>query len=374
MSTDGTANASTMLAARFYARGDLRVEPVEVRTVEHGEVKVKVAYLGICGSDLHEVYGGPLTCCPKGSPHPLTGGELPETLGHEFSGVVEELGSGVQGLKVGDRVCIRPVVSCGACDNCRGGNTALCDTRIGLIGYNRPGGMATFVNVPANNVHIIPQNVPLDIAALAEPLAVAWHAVECADLREGDTAFVAGSGPIGALIARVLKARGCSQVFVSEPSPIRTEIARSCGVDAVLNPMSVNVVEEVRRLTHGKGVDVAFECAGNQNALDAALETTRARGKVVVVALWEKRATIDLFGSLLARERFITASCCFVERDMDAVLEALAQGRIKVDDLITSRILLQDIVEHGLEVLKNDASQVKILVDVEESAKRWVQQ
>lgn len=120
---------------------------------------------------------------------------------------------------------------------------------------------------------------------------------------------------------RVLKARGCSQVFVSEPSPIRTEIARSCGVDAVLNPMSVNVVEEVRRLTHGKGVDVAFECAGNQNALDAALETTRARGKVVVVALWEKRATIDLFG--VSRSHFLRGQ----EQTERRLTETILAGR-----------------------------------------------
>ncbi|GAA6025210.1 hypothetical protein JCM11491_004865 [Sporobolomyces phaffii] len=360
-----------MLAAKFYGRGDLRVEEVDIAAPRDGEVKIKVAFLGICGSDLHEVYGGPLTCCAQGSPHPLTGGELPEVLGHEFSGVVDECGPGVDSVRVGTKVCVRPVVSCGECDNCLAGDTALCDTRIGLIGYNRPGGMAIFVNVPVENVHVVPDNIPLDLAALAEPLAVAWHAVECSDLRPGDTALVCGAGPIGALIARVLKARGCSKVFISEPSPIRTEIARSCGADAVLNPLQEGVVDAVRALTRGRGVDVAFECAGNQNALDAAIESTRAKGRVVVVALWEKRATIDLFGSLLARERFVTASCCFVKRDMDAVLDALAAGKIQVDDLVTSRILLQDIVRDGLEVLKSDASQVKILVDMEQSAARW---
>ncbi|GAA5926017.1 2,3-butanediol dehydrogenase [Sporobolomyces koalae] len=367
-----TTNAPiTMLAAKFYGKGDLRVEQVDVQPVPKGEVKVRVAYLGICGSDLHEVYGGPLTCCPKGSPHPLTGGELPEILGHEFSGVIEQVGEEVQSLRKGQQVCIRPVVSCGTCKNCQAGNTSLCDVRIGLIGYNRPGGMAMYVNVPQENIHVVPDTIPLDIAALAEPLAVAWHAVECSDLRVGDTALVCGAGPIGALIARVLKARGCSKVFVSEPSDIRTEIARSCGADEVLNPIKTDVVSKVRELTGGAGVDIAFECAGNQNALDAALEATRARGRVVVVALWEKRATIDLFGSLLAKERFITASCCFVKRDMDAVLDALAQGKIKVDDLITSRIMLQDIVTGGLEVLKNDASQVKILVDMGKSIEHF---
>ncbi|GAA5969223.1 hypothetical protein JCM3765_007247, partial [Sporobolomyces pararoseus] len=286
---------STMLAAKFYGRGDLRVEAVEVPPLKKGEVKVRVAYLGICGSDIHEVYGGPLTCCPQGSPHPLTGGELPEILGHEFSGVIEELGENAEGVKVGDKVCIRPVVSCGECENCQTGNTSLCDIRVGLIGYNRPGGMAMFVNIPLENIHIVPENVSLENAALAEPLAVAWHAVECSDLRQGDTALVCGAGPIGALIARVLKARGCSKVFISEPSPIRTEIARTCGADSVFDPIKVNVIDEIRKVTNGRGVDIAFECAGNQNALDAALEATRARGKVVVVALWEKRATIDLF-------------------------------------------------------------------------------
>ncbi|GAA6043935.1 hypothetical protein JCM8097_000910 [Rhodosporidiobolus ruineniae] len=361
-----------VLSARFTGAPPVVVEEVPLEELQQGEVRIKVAFAGICGSDLHEVYHGPFTCCPVGSPHPLTNSTVPATLGHEFSGTIDELGEGVtdEKLKKGTKVTIEPVISCRNCSNCKAGDRPLCETRIGFFGYNRPGGLAPYVNVDVRNVHVVPDELPLDIAALAEPLSVSWHAVACSKFQAGETALVIGAGPIGALCVRVLKALGASKVFVSEPTTTRAEIATACGADAVFNPLEVDVVEEVKKLSPGgQGVNVAIDCAGTQRTFDAAVAATKAKGRVVMVALWMPsgpKPTIDM-SAVLFGEKIITGSCCFNSDDMKAVLAALASGQIKVDDLITSRILLQDIVEHGLESLRSNPSQVKILVDLEKS-------
>ncbi|GAA5995360.1 2,3-butanediol dehydrogenase [Rhodotorula paludigena] len=362
-----------MQAMRYHGKPELRLEEVDVLPLKKGEVRVKVAFCGICGSDLHEVYHGPLTCCLPQAPHPLTGGAIPETLGHEFSGVIEEVGEGVAQdgrLNVGTRVCIEPVISCRSCPSCLVGDTPLCKTQFGLYGYSRPGGLAPYVNVKQTNVHVVPDNVPLDIAALAEPLSVAWHAVACSNFVAGESALVIGSGPIGALVTRVLKARGASAVYVSEPSSVRSAIATRCGADRVFNPLETDVVAAVRELTEGQGVHVAIDCAGTQRTFDAAIEGVRAKGRVVMVALWDKAKlpTVDMW-ALMAKERTITASCCFASRDMQEVLAALSSGQIRVDDLITDRIALSDVFDKGLEVLRKDPAQVKILVDLKAQAK-----
>ncbi|GAA5826644.1 hypothetical protein JCM11251_002832 [Rhodosporidiobolus azoricus] len=364
----------TNLSAQYKGNSTIEVVPVDIPTLQKGEVRIKVAYAGICGSDLHEVYHGPFTCCPAGEPHPLTGTTLPATLGHEFSGVIDEVGEGVDGerLNVGTRVCIEPVISCRNCESCKAGDRPLCDTRIGFFGYNRPGGLAQYVNVTEANVHVVPEGVPLDVAAVAEPLAVAWHAVACSNFKAGESALVIGAGPIGALVTRVLKALGASMVYVSEPTETRGNIATACGADVVFNPVEVDVVSSVRKLSpDGQGVHVAIDCAGTQRTFDAALEATRAKGRIVMVALWMpgNKPTIDM-SAILFKERTLTGSCCFNATDMKAVLAALASKQIRVDDLITSRILLQDLVEEGLEALRKNPAQVKILVDLEKSEQK----
>lgn len=172
-----------------------------------------------------------------------------------------------------------------------------------------------------------------------------------------------GAGPIGALVTRVLKAKGASFIAVSEPTEVRGKIATSCGADLLLNPMQTDVITAVKEATGGMGVHVAIDCAGNQRTLDAAIGSTRFKGRVCEVALMDGKHSIDV-GSLLFFERTITASCCFTTKDMAEVLEALGQGKIEVADLITAKIALKDVVGEGLKALREQAHHVKILVDL----------
>lgn len=205
-----------MRAVRFHAAKDLRVDDVPVPDIRPGFVRVKPAFCGICGSDLHEYEDGPHIIPPEGSPHSLTGEACPITMGHEFSGVVDEVGEGVTNVKKGDNVCVQPIIYDGDCRSCTLGLPNCCDKFgfIGLSGWG--GGMSDYASIPATAVHLLPDNVPLDIGALVEPLAVGWHAVSNSPFKETDNVLVLGGGPIGLAVVLALKGKGCKNIMVSE--------------------------------------------------------------------------------------------------------------------------------------------------------------
>jgi len=354
-----------MRAAVLYGKEDLRIEDVPERPLAADEVKIKTAFLGICGSDVHEFFHCPHTTREKGNPHPLTGETLPIVLGHEWSGKIVEVGKNVDPkFQTGLKVCVEPVISCRQCGCCQSDNRPLCETGLAFYGYNRYGAGATFVNVAQSNVHILPDSIPLDVGAMIEPLSVAWHAVRRSGIQPGQTALVVGSGPIGAMVTKVLKARGAKWIAVSEPNTTRAQIGKNCGADVAYNPMKEDVVSLIREATGGQGVDIAFDCAGNQRTFDCAMDSTRPLGTIVNVALWSNRATIDL-QMLLWKERTLTASSCFSSQDMKEVIQAMAEGKLQLDDMISSKIRLEDIVEKGIRALVTEDFHTKILIDME---------
>jgi (R,R)-butanediol dehydrogenase/meso-butanediol dehydrogenase/diacetyl reductase len=247
-----------MKAARFHARKDIRIEDIPEPELRAGAVKIDVAWCGICGTDLHEYLEGPIFCPAPGHPHPLSHEESPVTLGHEFSGTVSEVGQGVTGLAKGDNVVVEPYFVDGTCDMCQAGSYHLC-RQMGFIGLSGGGGgLSEKIVVDQQWVHPI-GDIPLDEAALIEPLSVAHHAVARSGVKAGDTALVGGSGPIGLLTAAVLKGMGVTTI-ISELTQARKEKATSSGVaDHVLDPSKEDVPARVRELTGGTGADVAFD-------------------------------------------------------------------------------------------------------------------
>ena len=205
-----------MKAVRFHAAKDIRVEDVEIPKVKAGWVRLKPAFVGICGSDLHEYEDGPHIIPPSGSPHSITGENAPITLGHEFSGVIDQVGEGVEGLAVGDKVCVIPTIYDGDCRACKKGLTNSCDSFgfIGLSGWG--GGMSEYTAAPANYVKKLPDDMELELGALIEPLSVAWHAVSTSPFKKGDDVLVLGGGPIGLAVVLTLLAKGCESVTVAE--------------------------------------------------------------------------------------------------------------------------------------------------------------
>jgi (R,R)-butanediol dehydrogenase/meso-butanediol dehydrogenase/diacetyl reductase len=349
-----------MKAARFHARKDIRIEDIPEPELRAGAVTIDVAWCGICGTDLHEYLEGPIFCPAPGHPHPLSHEESPVTLGHEFSGTVSDVGEGVEGLEVGDNVVVEPYFVDGTCDMCQAGSYHLC-RQMGFIGLSGGGGgLSEKIVVDQRWVHRI-GDIPLDEAALIEPLSVAHHAVERSGVKAGDVALVGGSGPIGLLTAAVLRGMGVTTI-ISELTQARKEKATSSGVaDHVLDPSKEDVPARVRELTGGAGADVAFECAGVNAVLDTMLDAVRPGAVVVNVSIWGAPATVDM-QKIVLKEIDLRGTIAYV-RDHPAVIRMVQEGKVDLKPFITGRIALDDLVKQGFDTLINHKdTAVKVLV------------
>src|SRR6185295_12294187 len=215
-----------MRAAVFHGREDLRLEDVPEPNAAPGQVKLRVLYNGICGSDLHEYYHGPITT--RTTPHPLTGIQNPVILGHELCGEVVEIGAEVADLVRGDRVAVEPLETCGHCLPCTTGRYNHCKL-VAFHGYNRAGGgLAEYTVVKRRMAHKLPAGLPLTHGALVEPMAVANNTVRRCQVESGQVVAVHGAGPIGIGVLLTLIARGV-RVIVSDPSPLRRAVCADLG-------------------------------------------------------------------------------------------------------------------------------------------------
>ena len=352
-----------MKAARYHGKEDLRIEDVPEPETRPGAVKIRPAWTGICGSDLHLYLEGPFPPAPSETqPHPLSGETLPVVFGHEFSGVVEELGEGVEGLAVGDAVVVEPFMVCGECPPCRDGLYNAC-VKMGFIGISgRGGGLSEHIVVERRWVHPV-GDVPLDQAALIEPLAVAYHGVRLSGAKAGDTVLVGGAGPIGLLTCAVLHAIGARAV-VTEVSGARKAKALETGVaDDVLDPREVDVAARVLEITDGRGADVAIECSGAQPVLDTLTHALKAGGTLQIVALFSEPPTLDVM-TVLLRELTIKGAIGYAD-DHPAVIRLVQEGKVDLAPFVTSRIAVEDVVEKGYrELIDHKDDHVKIVVSV----------
>ncbi|KAF2678544.1 GroES-like protein [Lentithecium fluviatile CBS 122367] len=351
-----------MRAARYYGKEDIRIEDVEVQKCGEGQVRVAPAYVGICGTDLHEYLGGPTFAPTK--PHPITHSTIPITLGHEFSGIVSEVGLNVTAFSPGQHVVVQPTIYCGSCAACTAGVENVC-YKGGFIGLSGGGGgLSDSVVVPEGALLKLPKSIPLDVGALVEPLSVAWHAISAAPLARDSTVLVLGGGPIGLAVVQCLVALKTRNIIMSEVSTSRQRFARDFGAHHVLSPKTHDLVAESREISGADGPDIVFDCAGVPASITTACQAVRARGTVVNVAIWEKEVPFQP-NMLVFREAKYTAVLGYQRKDFQAVVDALANGSLKPEKMITSKIKLEDLVEGGIKALINDKeSHVKILVEV----------
>lgn len=350
-----------MKAARFYDKGDIRIEDIPEPTVEPGTVGIDVAWCGICGTDLHEFMEGPIFIPPCGHPHPISGESAPITMGHEFSGVVYAVGEGVDDIQVGQQVVVEPYIIADDVPTGPGENYHLSKNMnfIGLGGCG--GGLSEKIAVKRRWVHPIANSIPLDQAALIEPLAVGYHAFVRSDAKAGDVALVGGGGPIGLLLSAVLKAKGIT-VILTELSAKRKEKALDTGVaDYILDPTEVNVTDEVMKITENRGVDVAFECTSNNKVLDTLVESTKATGAIVIVSIWSHPATVNVH-SVVMKELDIRGTIAYVNNHAETI-KLVEEGKVNLEPFITQRIELDDLISQGFDTLiHNNESAVKIIV------------
>ncbi|CAB4925811.1 MAG: zinc-binding dehydrogenase [Actinobacteria bacterium] len=349
-----------MRAARWHGRKDIRIEEVPEPQLRPGTVAIDIAWCGICGSDLHEYLEGPIFIPPHGHPHPVSGESAPVVMGHEFSGTVTALGDGVDDLTVGESVVVEPYLIAEDVDTTPGQPYQLSHDMnfIGLGGGG--GGLSEKVVVPRRWVHPV-GDIPLDQAALVEPLAVGHHAFVRSGAGAGDVALIGGAGPIGLLLGALLTAEGLT-VVMTEVSAARKAKAVETGAAAhVLDPTEGDVAARVRELTGGRGADVGFECSSVDAVLDTLLDAVRPGGVVVNVSIWGHQPVVDL-QKLVLKEIDLRGTIAYAG-DHPATIELVRSGQVDLAPFITAHIDLADLVEQGFETLvhRND-TQVKILV------------
>jgi (R,R)-butanediol dehydrogenase / meso-butanediol dehydrogenase / diacetyl reductase len=345
-----------MRAALYYGREDVRLTSVPEPRPAPGEIKLRVRYNGICGSDLLEYYDGPVTT--RGTPHPLTGVQNPVIMGHELCGEVVALGEGVGDLGIGDLVAVEPVETCGRCLYCGLGQYNHCPS-LAIQGYNRAGGLAEYTVVKRRMAHPLPRGVTALQGALIEPLAIAWHTVNRCAVRAGQVVAIHGAGPIGAGAFLTLKRRGVEAIVV-DPSPTRRAALARLGARQVLDPTACDVVAAIRDLTGGRGAHASIDAAGGAKAFAAMLHGTRVDGTAVVVAIHHEPVVIPPF-DLLMPEVHLTGVALSVNA-FPAVIEEMARGSYPLDGWVET-IPFEGLIEQGIERLRRQQG-MKIVVDV----------
>lgn len=350
-----------MRAARFHGKGDIQIEDVpEPSLAASDEVLIENLYCGICGTDLHEYTAGPIVT--PVDPHPLTGVTLPQTLGHEVSARVVEVGADVRGVRRGDRVAVMPAIVCQRCYYCRRGLGHLCES-FACTGLSaETGGMATYAVLKDYQVAVLPDEVSDQEGAVVEPAAVAAYGVDRAGVRGGDIVLVTGAGPIGVLSAMYASAIGAATVVISEPNPNRAALARAMDVGPVVDPTTGELAAVVADLTDGVGVDVGVECSGSGPGLRSALSHVRKRGTVVQTGLHTAPAEIDAM-ELSAKDVTLVGSWCWYMTDWPRIVRLIAAGKYPVGRVVTATVPLVDVVTQGFDVLVDPkGDQLKVLV------------
>jgi (R,R)-butanediol dehydrogenase/meso-butanediol dehydrogenase/diacetyl reductase len=336
-----------MLAAQYVAGRGIEVAEVDARPPGPGEVRLEVAYVGICGTDLH-IQAGHMD--ERVADHAV--------IGHEVSGRVATTGEGVAGWSAGDPVTVMPLRWCGECPTCLAGHAHICD-RLDFVGIDSPGAMQQLWNVPQELLVPLPPDLPLRDAALVEPVAVAHHDVVRAALSAGEPALVVGGGPIGVLIAVVARARGAA-VVVAEPDPYRRSVAAGLGLE-VLDPRAEDLSPRLEAWSGRAGAAVTFEVSGTQAGLDLALEALGTRGRLVAVGIHAEPRQVDM-KRVFWKELAILGARVYERADFTAAVELLAQGAIPVDALVSTTTALAD-APAAFESLARGGSVMKVLLD-----------
>jgi len=340
-------------ALRWFARKDVRYVDAPEPSPGPGQLKIKVSLAGICGTDLKEYAYGPVMIPPA---------KVPITMGHEFAGTVAQVGKGVKGFKVGDRVSGVGNSYCGDCYACKMGRYNLCLNQ-GFNGLFSDGCMAEYFILPEYSCYKLPDSVSDELGALVEPLAVALHAIRQAHFAVGDTVAIVGDGTIGLCSLLAAKAAGASRVYVIAKHKGRGALAEKLGAAAVIYSTDGNTVKRLQDLTDGIGVNAALECVGRPDTPQLAVELTRRGGIAVIVGIFEKPGMLD-FSAITFTEKTMVGSSIYVDEGRTAVA-LMMDKRIDPSPLISSVVPLKDAVKKGFEALTNDKeANIKVLLRV----------
>jgi len=333
-----------MRAALLEGIKNLRITEVGIPKCKKGEVLIKVGACGLCRTDMKGYYQGQRDL------------HLPRILGHEITGNVVETGEGVLHIKPGDRVQVAPGLPCGCCSYCLSGMSQMCDF-IQIMGFHYDGGFAEYVLVPANGVNHgvlnkIPDQLSLQEATLTEPLACSVNMQETTQVGLGDVVVIFGAGPLGILNARLARARGAGFIFLVEINEGRLASAPNRDFDCCINPLEASPVKKVLEITDGRGADVVIPCCPSLGTIGAGLIMLAKRGRFGFFSglLQENQVIKADLNMIHYKELSVYGAYGCSSRHNRAALELLASGVIKVRDMITRTIVLDEVLS-GLEMV-----------------------
>jgi (R,R)-butanediol dehydrogenase/meso-butanediol dehydrogenase/diacetyl reductase len=350
-----------MKAAIWHGFKDVRIREVSRPAASSGHVIVKVCYAGVCGTDRHE-YAGPVFI-PVSQPHRLTGKTFPLILGHEFSGVISEIGENVSGWSIGDRVTANGTLSCGKCESCIHGNYNVCE-KLGFLGVSRDGAFAEYVEVEAARLFSIPPAVSLKEAVLAEPLACGIHAAKQLGDLDGLDVAVVGSGIIGLSAFFAAKRHGARDVLVAGVGKERRELLEKYGA-LYFDINDGDIAKFVSEQSVGRMFDIVYECVGTQEALDSCISILKPRGRLMIMGVYE-RPPIFRMNDFQEGERRLLTSQAHTD-EISEVLRYIGENEINVRELITREISLDNLVVDGFEeLLANGMHHIKIIINISE--------
>ena len=339
-----------MRALVYHGPKNMKIEQRPVPQPEAGQVRIRTAYAGICGSDVHGWLG-------------ITGRRTPPmVMGHEFSGVISALGEGVTDWKVGDRVTVHPMMSCGKCSYCAQGLTNLCTDRklMGTMTYD--GAFVDEFCVPAENLCALPENVSLEVGALIEPFAVAYRGILHAGSVKGKTVMICGAGTIGLMALKVCKLLEAERVIVVDLSNDRLALARKHGAD-----VTINGTEDIHAILTAAGlrdqIDVAVEAVGVTPTAQQTVAFVKTRGTIIWIGNNAPTVTVNM-QSIVTRELQIFGSYIYTDADFRECVQMLSEKPQDFSGIISQVISVEQAQDVFEELSRGATAKIKVLVDM----------
>ena len=317
-----------------------------------GQVLVRIMRIGICGSDIHVYHGK----------HPFT--RYPVTQGHEVSGRIEAVGSGVEGLSGGQKVTIEPQVCCGHCYPCTHGKYNLCE-ELKVMGFQTTGTASEYFAVDAAKVTPLPETMSYDEGAMIEPLAVTVHAAKRFPELKGARVAILGCGPIGILLMQSCKALGAASVLVTDVSDYRLSVARSVGADYAVNTGETDMEQALRDAFGSDKADVIYDCAGSDITMGQAIRCARKGSTIVLVAVFSKMASVDL-AVLNDHELELNTSMMYRHEDYVDAIRLVSEGKVQLRPLMSRHFAFRDYLEAYQYIDENREMTMKVIIDVQE--------
>jgi L-iditol 2-dehydrogenase len=346
----------SMLASYLYGIRDIRLKQAPIPEPGPGEVLLKIASVGICGSDVHYYLEGRI------------GSQVvkdPIIMGHEFSAFIAGLGEGVKGFEQGQLVTVEPGISCGQCESCVQGHPNLCP-QVRFCGTPPVNGVfAGYSVMPAENCFPLPKGYSPDDGAMLEPLGIAIHTIDLAHLKPGNTVAILGAGPIGLLCSAVARASGAAEIYMTEPLEYRRKFAKQYGATAVFDPDTEDIVAEIKNATHGRGVDVAIEAAGAADTPQQGAQICRPGGKLILAGI---PADDDLkLNASTIRHRGLTIKVVRrMKHTYPRAIRLTSAGLVDLKPLVTHLFSLESLAEAFEMVAAYEDGVIKAVVRINE--------